>query len=704
MRVAVVSATYFDLFDAHPVVGRFFDATDDSPSSPAQVVVLGTTLWRTRFGSRRDIVGQQLLVGGLNATIIGVAPDGFVGAEPSEPSLAFIPATAYAAANFPGAVKSDGLQWLYMLVRRKPEASLAATASDLTHAFERSWEAERALDPQRDPVQVARPHAVMLPVKDSRVGGGGRSAPILLLVFGVAGVVLLIACANVANLLLGRAVGRRREIAVRLALGISRSRLVSQLLVESLLLAFLAGFAGVAIGESGQTILKSLFLPDAAAIGVLGDTRSLVFTSVAALLAGVLTGLTPALQSVRTELTSALKSGPRESGGRRSKTRMVLMIAQGALAVFLLVGAGVFVRSLRNVTSVRLGYDVEPLLYVETNLRNAKLSDSAQYQLSVKLAEKARALPGVRSAALVMTIPLRGMMMESFAVPGIDSADALGHFALQMGERDFFRTMGTRILRGRGFDSTDGPLSEHVVVVSDGMAKKLWPRENALGKCIKIGEDTMPCTRVIGIAENVKMNDIVVDEGLQYYLSIDQRRSAGASLFIRMDRDAESFAETTRKGLQPLMPGSSYLTVNPMRRILDPMLSSWRMGATMFLLFGILALVLAAVGLYSVIAYNVAQRTQELGLRIALGAHARDVLRMILGEGLRFGLAGIVVGALIALAAGHWVQPMLYQESARDPLVFAVAAGVLATVAIAASAIPARRAMRLDPSIALRTE
>jgi putative ABC transport system permease protein len=240
--------------------------------------------------------------------------------------------------------------------------------------------------------------------------------------------------------------------------------------------------------------------------------------------------------------------------------------------------------------------------------------------------------------------------------------------------------------------------------VSAGMAEKLWPGQDALGKCVKVGGDTMPCWTVVGVAENVKASDIVGDDALQYYLSIEQQRPTNTGLFVRTRGRATLHAEEIRKRLQALMPGTSYVTVTPMRNIVDGARESWRMGATMFLLFGLLALVLAAIGLYSVIAYNVAQRTQELGLRIALGAHARDVLGMVVGEGLRFGLAGIGIGVAIALAVGHWVQPLLYRESAHDPLVFLAVGVVLAVVAIAASAIPASRAIRVDPSIALRAE
>ena len=703
MGVGVVSASYFELFDAHPVLGRFFDRSEDSVPTGAAVVVLGDVLWKTRFGMRRDILGQQLQVGSLNATIIGVAPAGFVGGDATQPSAAFIPVAAYAALSSPDFADNYNWGWLDVFVRRKPGATVADAAADLTHAYLRSWEQQRAIDSDLAPISVAHPHAIVAPIQPFRGPGAGRDAAIIVWICAVAAVVLAIACANVANLLLGRAFGRRREIAVRLALGVTRSRLIAQLLTESLLLALLAAIAGTLIGELGQSILRTLFLPKDSPVGVLDDPRTVVFAISVALVAGILTGLAPALQSGRSNLVTALKSGVREGGQHRTRTRSALLLAQGALSVFLLVGAGLFVRSLHNIVSIPLGFDVDPILYVAPNLRGVHLAEKDAYRLTSRLAEESRSTPGVQAASQIMTVPMYQMMSRSFSVPGIDSASRLGHFSLQMGEHDFFRTVGTRILRGRGFDSTDRYESPKVVVVSSAMANKLWPQQNALGKCIKFA-DTLPCNTVVGIAEDIKTNDIVGDQSMQYYLSIEQVEPSDASVFVRMRGDAESQAEMVRKRLQPLMPGTSYVTVMPMRHIVDPTMSSWRMGATMFLLFGILALVLAAIGLYSVIAYNVAQRTHELGLRIALGAHARDVLRMVLGEGLRFGLAGIAIGVAIALAAGHWVQPLLYDESARDPLVFIAVAAVLVIAATAASAIPAYRAVRVDPSIALRTE
>jgi putative ABC transport system permease protein len=704
MPVDVVSASFFDFFDVRPVIGRFFDPAADSAHSASSVVVLGNAFWKSRYGGRRDVVGQQLQVGSVKATIIGVAPAKFAGTSGSRPASAFIPMTAYAESELPHYDQDYSWGWLTMIVRRKPGVTIEIASSDLTRLYALSWEKERTLVPDRAPLALAKPRAIIAPLQALRGPETDRSVSILLSICVVAAIVLLIACANVANLLLSRALSRRREIAVRLALGATRSRLISQLLIESLLIALLGAVAGVLVAEGGQTLLRGLVLPSRSSIGVLDDPRTLLFACLAALLAGLLTGIVPALQSGRDDLVTALKSGVREGTRQRSRTRSALLLAQGALSVFLLVGAGLFVRSLQNVASIRLGYDVDPLLYVSTEMRGVKLDKEQEIALEARLEEEARAIPGIERATQVLTIPLRQMRTQGFSVPGIDSASRLGQFFMQMGSVDFFRTMGTRIVRGRGFDSTDRRESPRSIVVSEGMAEKLWPHENALGKCVKIGGDTMPCATVIGVAENIKAADIASEDALQFYLSIEQQRPDGAALFVRTRGRATQKAEEVRQRLQRLMPGPSYVTVLPMRSIVNGARESWQMGATMFLLFGLLALVLAAIGLYSVIAYNVAQRTHELGLRIALGAHARDVLRMVLGEGLRFGLAGIGIGSAIALAVGHWMQPLLYEESAHDPFVFLTVGAVLAIAAIAASALPASRATRVDPSIALRAE
>ena len=703
--VAVVSASYFDFFNAHPTLGRFFNRQEDSLPVGVPVVVLGQTLWKTRFGARPDVIGQQLQVGAMNATIVGVAPPGFTGPDASKPVAAFIPMTAYAYPVDSTYYLYCHWGWAEMLVRRKPGVSVAAATADLTSAYVRSWNHERSMGPGVPHVSLAHPHVILAPMQLSRGPDAGQESKVVLWICGVAAVVLLIACANVANLLLGRALRRRREIAVRLALGVTRHRLVAQLLVESVLLALLGGAAGILLGQAGSGLLRALFVPEGDAIGLVADRRTLVFAALVAILAGILTGVAPALHSAAEDLTTALKSGVREGTYRRSRTRGALLLAQGALSVFLLVGAALFIRSLHNVAALRLGYDVDPVLHVERVMRGTKISDTEKQLLGSRLLEEVRSIPGVEHASLTQSVPFWDTETNYFSVPGIDSVERLGQFTRHVASREYFQTMGTRILRGRDFDASDRAGAPLVTIVSEGMASTLWPGRSAIGQCIKIKADTMPCTTVVGIAENIKQESLTDDgQRLQYYLPFEQMAPTRGSLLVRARGNAQDIAETVRRRLQPLMPGTSFVTVTPLRDIVDPELASWRMGATMFTLFGALALLLAAIGLYSVIAYDVAQRTHELGLRVALGAHARDVLRIVMAEGMRYALAGIVIGAAIALAAGRWVEPLLFGETARDPLVFAGVATVLILVAAAATAIPALRAARVDPNVALRTE
>ena len=529
-------------------------------------------------------------------------------------------------------------------------------------------------------------------------------AKVAVWIAGVATIVLLIACANVANLLLARALSRRREIALRLALGAGRQRLMAQLLTESLTLGALGGVAGVAAAQWGGAILRSLFLREAGASDVVGDVRTLAFAGMAALVASVLTGLVPALQAGRVSLAPTLKAGIRDGTYQRSRMRTVLLVLQGALSVLLLVGAGLFVRSLHNVRSLRLGFDVEPVLYVFPNLRGLRLPAAERAELSRRLVEQARTIPDVVAAARAISVPFLSTESTGFYVPGVDSVGSLGRFTIQMASADYFRTTGTRILTGRGISDADRADGQLVAVVSQGMAELVWPGQDAIGKCIMLDDRSAPCRTVVGIAENVHQTSLVETQKLQFYLSIEQLRPEEAVLFVRTRGDASTHTEQVRRQLQKVMPGAGYVTVTPMREIIDPEQRAWQLGATMFLVFGGLALVLAAVGLYSVIAYAVAQRRQEIGVRIALGAGIGDVVRLVLREGMRVALLGIVLGAGVALWVSRWVGPMLFSVSPKDPAIYGVVATVLLVAAAVASAVPAVRASRVDPNVALRSE
>ncbi len=492
---------------------------------------------------------------------------------------------------------------------------------------------------------------------------------------------------------------------MRIALGVSRARLASQLLTESLLLAGLAGISGLLVAQFGGAVLRAELLPKTASAGVVTDPRTLLFAGAAALVAGFLTGLAPVLQARRTDLTGDLKAGEREGGVHRSRLRVALLVLQGALSVVLLVGAGLFVRSLRNVQSVPLGYDVDPVLVVDLQMRGVNLDSAAQVALRERLLEEVRTIPGVTHASRRVTEPFWSTWSVDLHVAGIDSTDRIGEFDLNTVSPDYFATMGTRILRGRSFSPSDVAGAPRVMVVSTSMAKALWPGQDALGRCVRVGSDTVPCTTVVGIAEDIK-NDRLSGAGNDffYYLPAPQFNPQQGGLFVRASGSAAAIEETVRRRLQPLMPGVSYVTVTPLSDVLGSQTQSWRLGATMFTVFGALALVLAAIGLYGVIAYNVAQRTQEMGVRIALGAEMRDVVGLILSEGMRLALVGVALGGAIAFVVSRWVKPLLFEESPRDPLVFVGVAVALLAVAAFASFIPARRAAHVDPMRALRTE
>jgi len=714
MRIGAVSASYWSLFDVRPVIGRFFTAAEDTTPVGAPVTVLSYAFWQSRYGGRADVLGERIKIAKVDYAIIGVLPADFTGANASLNAVAWIPITSYAGTEFTFNPRDPhnwftkyNISWMQMLARRKPGVTLEAATADLTNAYKRSYAAQREISPQTTLAEIAKPRAEAGPVLSERGPQASEVSKVARWVSGVAMIVMLIAAANVANLLLARALRRRREVAIRLALGVTRARLLSQLLTESLVLAILGGLFGLLLAQWGGAVLRSQFLPTVTSVPVLADGRTLLFAGGAVLLVGILTGLAPALQSGRGDLTTSLKSGAREGTYHRSRTRVALLVIQGALSVVLLVGAGLFVRSLDNVSSLRMGYDIDPILWVSVEERGEKLTDDEKGLLRDRLAETARSLPNVASATRAVTVPFWMTWDEGIFVPGIDSSvlNGMGSFRIQGAAPEYLATMGTRLLRGRFIENADTKNAPKVMVVSETMAKKLWPRKDALGQCVRIGSDTMPCTTVVGIAEDIRTSDeFSKDNLLYYYRPITQAQPDGGGLFVRARGAAARESESIRRSLQKVMPGSAYVTVRPMTEIFGPTIRSWRLGATMFVAFGMLALVLAAIGLYSVIAYNVVQRTHELGVRVAFGAQVKDVVRLVLSEGLRLTIAGLVIGGGIALYAGKWVAPLLYDVKPADPLVFVFVVVVLLVAAALASLIPAMRAARVDPSVALRSE
>jgi putative ABC transport system permease protein len=711
MQVGVVSANFFGFFDAPPELGRYFTAAEDSTPNGTTVAVLSDVAWQTQYGGRRDILGTKVQIGPAAYTIIGVSPPGFVGLWADQPPAFFIPITNYGALSAQNGLraktwyKTYSWGWMSVIVRRKPGVSIARANADLTQAFVKSYLAQIEEQPRSQPIALSRPRAIVGSIIAERGPSESPVAKVATWIGGVSLIVLLIACANVANLLLARAIRRRREIALRLAMGVGRARLVSQLLTETFVLALLGGVAGLFVAHWGGSVLRSVVLDQSAAPAGLRDPRTVIFAIGAAIFVGLLTGLAPILQAGRADLTADLKSGSREGTFHRSRARVVLLVLQGALSVVLLVGAGLFVRSLENVNAVRLGYDVDPVLLVDLNMRGENLDSVAAIGLRHRLLQAVTTIPGVTHASAQVSVPFWSTWSLNLYVAGIDTVGKLGQFNLNAVSPDFFTTFGTRLLRGRGIGPQDVENAPRVMVVSEGMGQTLWPGKDPIGQCIRISADTMPCTYVVGVAENIKQQSLGVDSALyNYYMPATQFNPNQGGLFVRVQGSAARAADGIRRQLQREMPGASYITTTPMEKILGSRTRSWHLGATLFVVFGVLALAIAAIGLYSVIAYNVAQRTHELGVRGALGAQASDLIRLVVTDGLRVAILGVAIGAAVALYAARWVKPLLFEESPTDPLVFGAVVAVLVATAVAASWLPALRASKVDPNVALRSE
>ena len=706
IRGAMTTGNLFDMLGVRPAVGRFFGADEDRPTEGNPVAVLGHAFWRSEFGGQRDVLGQEIRLGRTTYTIVGVAPSGFTGVNLERVDV-WLPVSVAAREvideNFHTA---RFVRWIQVLAKLEPDATPAQAnvqATSVWHAYARGENDSEALMKRRPRVEIAS-------ILEERGPNRTDRSRIAVWLAGVAGVVLIIACANVANLLLARAMRRRREIALRLALGVGRGRLVAQLLTESLLLAFIGGAAGLVVARWGGALVRTVLLSDIGWDEHILDPRILAFTAAATLITGLLAGIAPALQASRPDIAGALKAGAREGSYQKSRIRTGLLLSQAALSVVLLVGAGLFVLSLRNVRTDDLGYDAERVLLIEIDYRGQEVPRADRMEAFRRAHDRLERLPEVRSVALGTTTPFWTQFAGPVRVPGRDSlprqADGWTPL-LHAVSHDYLETMGTRVIEGRGFtEADDRKGAARVALVNRTMAHLVWPGESAVGKCLIIGADTNPCSEIVGVVADTRTDDIRYTEVMKYYVPVEQGQWGGSLriLFVRTDGDPHALIGALRREVVAAAPTATYVDVRPLIDLLEPEVRPWRLGATMFTVFGALALVLAAVGLYSVMAYSVTQRTHEMGVRMALGAEGMDVLRLVLGEGMRLAIVGIGAGALIALVATRWVAPLLYDVAPNDPRVFGGVAMALLGVAVLASTIPAWRAARVSPVTALRAD
>jgi predicted permease len=653
-----------------------------------------------RFGADRAVLGKTLQLGRNVYTVIGVTPQGFAGIDLEVPDL-WLPLTAAAPEVMGPAALGPRFFWLSGVVARlRPRVSPEQAAAEATAIYRGQFVQS---GDSTGTVSLGSVHEAIGPL-------ASRDAKLSVWLGAMCAIVLLIACANVANLLLARAVQRKREIAIRLALGASRRRLARQLLADSAVLGVLGGVAALLITLWIGPVLSASLLSDSTTTPGL-DTRVLLFATVAVLVTTMLAGFAPAYHASAPDLSSALKSGEREGTFQRSRTRTGLLVGQVALTLVLLTGAGLFVSSLRHVQGLRLGFDADRLIVASVDLQRLGYKRAAANALYEDMRERVKRLPSVSGASLAVGHPFGWAFAVTLFVPGLDSlprAPSGGPY-FEAVTPDYFRTMGAAVRRGRALVPTDVAGAQRVAVVNETMARRFWPGQNPLGKCLKIISPAAPCTEVVGVVEDARLNQ-VTDEGgaIQYFIPLAQADSVTSSpvtaLLVRTNGPADALVGAVRRTIQETAADLPYPSIDPMPRLFASQLRPWRLGSVLLSLFGALGLVLSAIGLYGVHSYVVSQRTQEMGIRIALGAGRREILQLIMGQALRVTGWGLVLGAAGALAVGRAIASLLYGVKPHDPLVLSLVMVILGAVAAVASYLPARRATKVDPMVALRYE
>jgi putative ABC transport system permease protein len=696
MRLVLVSSTFFPLLGVRPALGRFFGPDEDRQGA-VLVVVLSHAFWRRQFGGDSTVLGRPLALSKSTYTVVGVAPPGFTGVDLRDVD-GWVPIAAATPDLMGPSWLTRGSMFLQTIGRLRAGVSRVQAAHEATLVFR----AEDALTSHPDSTATA----LLGPIQAARGPdmGWSKDAQVATWLAVVAAIVLLVACANVVNILLARAVQRQREIAIRRAIGAGRGDLARQLLTESALLA-LAGAGGALLVASWTgPVIRAFLLGDVPAAATTVDVRVLVFTGTIALLVGVLTGLAPALQVGRDDLIHALKSGAGEGRFQRSKLRSLLLVGQVALTLALLVGAGLFARSLRNVRRIDLGFDADHILRATIDLKAAGFGTAEANALYMQMLQRVQRLPAVEHAAASVGSPFGWGFARGLKIPGRDSLPRLktGGPYRQAVTASYFAAMGTPV-RGRDFTSAD----QHgqAAIVNETFARAIWPGENPIGKCLQDGDRRAPCSEIIGVVPDAHRNAVVEDAAALYYVPLSRREAEGiTALVVRARGRPEDLVEPVRREMQSAGINLPFASVVLFADRVDRSIRTWRLGTTMFGLFAQLALILTAVGLYGVLAYTVGQRTHELGVRIALGAQRADVVRLVVAQGVRVAGLGVAVGAVLALAGGRAVAALLYGVSPHDPPVLGAAGCVLLAVAALASWLPARRAARVDPMVALRTE
>jgi predicted permease len=706
IKIGYASASLFPLLGVQPAIGRFFNSGEDATNGARRVVVISDTVWRQQFGSASGVVGRVLVVNDEPYDIVGVAPKGFTGAELGRVDV-WAPVNLLGPRITADWMRTWSAQWLTIVIRLRPGATRESAGQELTSRFSQAYDGDEPF--MRDA------HVWVSGLGADDDGTEPAEARVVRWLAGVSALVLLIACANVMNLLLARSARRAREFAVRLALGASRLRLLRMLIIESTLLSLAGAVGGLFLahvigGAARRTLLSSIEWPSEPV-----DVRVLLFSLAAATAMGLLVGAIPAIGATNVRLSRGLRSGVRDGGGRRLRLRAALTIIQSTLSVALLIGAGLFVRSVWNARHLPLGFEPDRVLVVEVSrgslqrfdesARNAERARRRRFLADTL--EDVRALRGVEEATVAVGMPFGNRFGVRITVPGLDALPETGTGGPGISSvgPGYFRTMGTRITRGRSFTPEDRAGSAPVAIVSEFMARTVWPNEDPIGRCLTIDRAAAPCTTIVGIAENANRARLVEAPKMHVYIPIGQEVGFGGDvLLVRSSGDPAALADALRRELMNADSTITFVSGETLATRIAPQMRSWELGTSTLLFSGLLALIVSAVGTYSLLAYLVADRRHEIGVRLALGARVDHVAGIVVRWSLAMTLAGIAFGCLIAVLAARFMEPLLFRVSPRDPLVFASVAAILVVVALVASLAPGIRAARVDPLEALRTE
>lgn len=688
------SADLFPLLGVQPLLGRPFSVDEEQPGRN-RVAVISYSLWQRRFGANQNLVGQTITLDGQSYLVAGVMPPDFHFPEGEKMDI-WVPLSFATGQENP-----RGHHDLYILGRLKPNVTMTEAQTEMDVIASRL--SQQYPDTNQDwGIKVVSFQKALT----EDIG------PALYVLLAAVGFVLLIACTNVANLQLARATARQKEVAIRLAIGANRWRLMKQFLTESILLASLGGALGLLLAYWGVDALVSILPEDVPRLEQIGiDRYVLGFTLAISVLTGILLGMAPALQATKPDLTEALKESSRNLMGsfRRNRLRSLLVISEVALALLLLIGAGLMMKSFYHLRSVRPGFNPDNLLAVHLSLPEQKYEDKAeQAAFFHQLLERVETLPGVVSAGAAMNLPMTDDSRCDFSIEG-QPPNAPGGERLTSyspASPNYFRTMGIPVVNGRAFTEQDTDKTTPVIIINETMARQYFGSENPVGRRLKLAdpEEPLPWRTIVGVVGDVRHRSLDAAPMPEVYTPFLQDPQGGMALVVRTTSNPAGILPAVRREVAAIDKEQPIYGVETMEHIVSQSIASQRLSVMLLTLFALLALVLAGVGIYGVISYTVSQRTHEVGIRMALGAQKKDILRLVVGQGMTLVLIGLAVGLAGAFALTRLMTSLLFEVRPTDPLTFVGLSVLLAAVSLIASYIPARRAAKVDPMVALRYE